>query len=188
MQYCDFYASILAFWVTLIAIAEVPLQYVSCCHIFGALSIAYGVESDKTGLTSLFPLAIGLLITVLKNFIWLYVYYWLIMKCKYIFFILDYLAMYLCLSVYKNKENCVARQNFQAHNWIFTCRIWSFNIFHCGNGIELPGISINFFWLYDFLMQLKYFFSTSIAFGIQSLPYLCFSYCHKKEWKEFGVI
>ncbi|XP_043279412.1 transmembrane protein 8B-like isoform X2 [Venturia canescens] len=65
LQYCDFFSSILAFWVTLVAMAKLPIQLVSVCHMFGVLIIAFGVESDRTGLSSiLVPLAIGIMIPI----------------------------------------------------------------------------------------------------------------------------
>lgn len=65
LQYCDFFSSILAFWVTLVAIARLPLQLIPVCHMFGVFIIAFCVESNKTGLTSiLVPLAIGIVIPI----------------------------------------------------------------------------------------------------------------------------
>ncbi|KAH0546206.1 post-GPI attachment to proteins factor 6-like [Cotesia glomerata] len=65
LQYCDFFSSILAFWVTLVAIARLPLYLVPVCHMFGVFIIAFCVESNKTGLTSiLVPLAIGIVIPI----------------------------------------------------------------------------------------------------------------------------
>ncbi|XP_015428982.1 PREDICTED: transmembrane protein 8A-like [Dufourea novaeangliae] len=63
LQYSDFFSSILAFWVTLVAMAEIPTRFVSLCHMFGVLIIAFGVESNKTSLTSiLVPLGMGVMI------------------------------------------------------------------------------------------------------------------------------
>ncbi|OXU28873.1 hypothetical protein TSAR_000403 [Trichomalopsis sarcophagae] len=65
LQYCDFFSGILAFWVTFIAMAELPIQYESFCHMLGAIIITFGVESDKTGLISiLIPIIIGMLISI----------------------------------------------------------------------------------------------------------------------------
>lgn len=45
--------------------AEIPTRFVSLCHMFGVLIIAFGVESNKTGLTSiLVPLGMGITIPV----------------------------------------------------------------------------------------------------------------------------
>ncbi|XP_015609576.1 post-GPI attachment to proteins factor 6 isoform X3 [Cephus cinctus] len=63
LQYSDFFSGILAVWVTLVAMAGLPTQYISLCHMFGVLIIAFGVESDRTGLPSiLVPLAMGTII------------------------------------------------------------------------------------------------------------------------------
>ncbi|XP_071863584.1 post-GPI attachment to proteins factor 6 [Bombus fervidus] len=63
LQYSDFFSSILAFWVTLVAMAEIPIRFVSLCHMFGVLIIAFGVESNKTSLTSiLVPFGMGIMI------------------------------------------------------------------------------------------------------------------------------
>ena len=37
LQFCDFYSAILAFWVTLIAMAEVPHTLYSLLHMAGAV-------------------------------------------------------------------------------------------------------------------------------------------------------
>ncbi|KAF2346574.1 Protein of unknown function DUF3522 [Trinorchestia longiramus] len=50
LQFCDFYSAILAFWVTLIAMAEVPFTLYSLLHMAGAVMVALGVEYDRTGL------------------------------------------------------------------------------------------------------------------------------------------
>lgn len=45
--------------------AEIPTRFVSLCHMFGVLIIAFGVESNKTSLTSiLVPLGMGIMIPV----------------------------------------------------------------------------------------------------------------------------
>ncbi|XP_015182403.1 PREDICTED: transmembrane protein 8A-like isoform X1 [Polistes dominula] len=65
LQYCDFFSSILAFWVTLVAMAELPIHLVSLCNMFGALLIAFEVQSDRTSLNSIsIPLIIGIIIPV----------------------------------------------------------------------------------------------------------------------------
>uniref|UniRef100_A0A6A7G2I8 Transmembrane protein 8B n=1 Tax=Hirondellea gigas TaxID=1518452 RepID=A0A6A7G2I8_9CRUS len=50
LQFCDFYSAILAFWVTLIAMADVPATIYSLLHMAGAVMVALGVEYDRTGL------------------------------------------------------------------------------------------------------------------------------------------
>lgn len=63
LQYSDFFSSILAFWVTLIAMAELPIHFVSVCHMFGVFIIAFGVQSNKTSLISiLVPLGMAIMI------------------------------------------------------------------------------------------------------------------------------
>ncbi|KAK0095175.1 hypothetical protein PV326_009042 [Microctonus aethiopoides] len=65
LQYSDFFSSILAFWVTLIAMAQLHLHLVSFFHMVGVLIIAIGVESNRTGLPSiLIPLAVGVTILI----------------------------------------------------------------------------------------------------------------------------
>lgn len=65
LQFSDFFSSILAFWVTLIAMAQLPVQFISVCHMFGVLIISFGVEADRTSLTSiLVPLTIGAMIPI----------------------------------------------------------------------------------------------------------------------------
>ncbi|XP_069936970.1 transmembrane protein 8B isoform X4 [Cherax quadricarinatus] len=50
MQFCDFYSAIFSFWVTLIAMADLPYSLYSFLHVAGALIVALGVEYDRTGL------------------------------------------------------------------------------------------------------------------------------------------
>ncbi|XP_015126938.1 post-GPI attachment to proteins factor 6 [Diachasma alloeum] len=65
LQFSDFFSSILAFWVTLIAMAQLPVQFISVCHMCGVLIISFGVEADRTSLTSiLVPLTIGAMIPI----------------------------------------------------------------------------------------------------------------------------
>ena len=67
MQFCDFFCSILAFWVTLIALARSPPKYDSVLYMLGAVVIAIGVEYNRTGLLVFvvpFCLGIGIPIVV----------------------------------------------------------------------------------------------------------------------------
>ncbi|KAK2589019.1 hypothetical protein KPH14_001862 [Odynerus spinipes] len=65
LQYCDFFSSILAFWVTLVAMAELPIRFVPLCHMSGVLIIAFGVQVDRRSLFSiLMPLTIGIMIPI----------------------------------------------------------------------------------------------------------------------------
>ncbi|XP_043483098.1 post-GPI attachment to proteins factor 6-like isoform X3 [Leptopilina heterotoma] len=70
LQFSDFFSSILSFWVTLVSMAQLPTRFLSVCHMFGALIIAFTVESNRTGLISiLIPLGIGVLLPT-----WSYIY------------------------------------------------------------------------------------------------------------------
>ncbi|XP_011494444.1 PREDICTED: uncharacterized protein LOC105359529 [Ceratosolen solmsi marchali] len=63
LQYCDFFIGLLAFWVTLVAMAEIPAQYTSFFHMLGAIIITFQIKSDKTGLLSIsIPMIIGIAI------------------------------------------------------------------------------------------------------------------------------
>ncbi|XP_058788865.1 post-GPI attachment to proteins factor 6-like isoform X3 [Phymastichus coffea] len=63
LQYCDFFSGILAFWVTFVTMAGLPVQYISTFHMMGVIIITFGVESDKNGLaSSLIPIVIGVAI------------------------------------------------------------------------------------------------------------------------------
>ncbi|KAF4531342.1 hypothetical protein B566_EDAN017444 [Ephemera danica] len=50
LQFCDFYSAILAFWVTLLAMAHLPVPLTSLLHMAGAIGVALGIEYDRTGL------------------------------------------------------------------------------------------------------------------------------------------
>ncbi|XP_064556877.1 uncharacterized protein LOC135441260 isoform X2 [Drosophila montana] len=50
LQFCDFYCGLLAIWVTLIAMANIPPQYVSLLNMFGAILLAFGTELNKQSL------------------------------------------------------------------------------------------------------------------------------------------
>lgn len=65
LQFCDFFCSILAFWVTLIALAKSPPKYDSALYMLGAVVIAIGVEYNRTGLmVFVFPFALGISIPI----------------------------------------------------------------------------------------------------------------------------
>ncbi|XP_014213234.1 post-GPI attachment to proteins factor 6-like [Copidosoma floridanum] len=60
LQYCDFFLGMLAFWVTLVCMADIPTKLESFLQVLGVIIITFGVESDKTSLRSiLIPLIIG---------------------------------------------------------------------------------------------------------------------------------
>ncbi|GFG39492.1 hypothetical protein Cfor_00487 [Coptotermes formosanus] len=68
LQFCDFFCSILAFWVTLIAIAGIPPRAASTLHMVGVLIIAVGVEYNRTGLlVFIIPFGLGVVIPVSTN-------------------------------------------------------------------------------------------------------------------------
>ncbi|GLH12908.1 Uncharacterized protein GBIM_17566 [Gryllus bimaculatus] len=65
LQFCDFFCSILAFWVTLVAIAGIPPHIASTLHMMGVLIVAVGVEYNRTGLlVFIIPFGLGVVIPV----------------------------------------------------------------------------------------------------------------------------
>ncbi|XP_072750640.1 post-GPI attachment to proteins factor 6 isoform X2 [Anoplolepis gracilipes] len=63
LQYNDFFSSILAFWVTLVAMTELPIDFVPLCHMIGVFVITFGVQVNKMCLISiLVPLSMGIII------------------------------------------------------------------------------------------------------------------------------
>ena len=50
MQFCDFYAGIFAFWVTLVCMADLRRPWGPLVNVAGAMLVALGVEYDRTGL------------------------------------------------------------------------------------------------------------------------------------------
>lgn len=70
LQFCDFYSAILSFWVTLVAMADLPWKMSSVLHMGGALTIALGVEYERTGLwVFAVPLTIGIVVLKIS---WIY--------------------------------------------------------------------------------------------------------------------
>jgi len=66
LQYMDFFSSILAFWMTLIAMAELPNTIVSLCHMTGVFIITFGVQINRMCLINiLIPLSLGIIIPVI---------------------------------------------------------------------------------------------------------------------------
>ncbi|CAG2169186.1 unnamed protein product, partial [Oppiella nova] len=59
LQFGDFYSAILAFWVTLVTLANMPDLCRAFFHVFGALLIAFATELDRTSLWA-FALPAGL--------------------------------------------------------------------------------------------------------------------------------
>ncbi|CAG0886422.1 unnamed protein product [Darwinula stevensoni] len=50
LQFCDFYSGLLALWVTVIAMADLPFTLYSSLHLLGAIGLALGVQYDRQGL------------------------------------------------------------------------------------------------------------------------------------------
>jgi hypothetical protein len=74
LQYCDFFLGILAFWVTLVAMAEISVKYISFFHMLGAIIITFQIKSDKTGfLSSSIPMIIGIFIPVIFFFFFFFI-------------------------------------------------------------------------------------------------------------------
>ncbi|XP_024867555.1 transmembrane protein 8B-like isoform X1 [Temnothorax curvispinosus] len=66
LQYSDFFSSILAFWVTLVAMAELPIAFVPLCHMTGVFIITFGMQRDRMCLISTsIPLSLGIIIPLL---------------------------------------------------------------------------------------------------------------------------
>ncbi|XP_077255398.1 post-GPI attachment to proteins factor 6 isoform X3 [Temnothorax americanus] len=66
LQYSDFFSSILAFWVTLVAMADVPRAFVPLCHMTGVFIITFGMQRDRRCLISTsIPLSLGIIIPLL---------------------------------------------------------------------------------------------------------------------------
>ncbi|XP_054161604.1 post-GPI attachment to proteins factor 6-like [Oppia nitens] len=66
LQFGDFYSAILAFWVTLITLANMPDLCRAFFHVFGAILIAFAVETDRTSLLAFaLPAGIGAAILII---------------------------------------------------------------------------------------------------------------------------
>ncbi|KAK4311369.1 hypothetical protein Pmani_017128 [Petrolisthes manimaculis] len=70
MQFCDFYSAIFSFWVTLIAMAELPHSLYSLLHVAGALIVALGVEYDRTGLWVFVVPSVSAFLVMTSSWIW----------------------------------------------------------------------------------------------------------------------
>ncbi|XP_063908321.1 post-GPI attachment to proteins factor 6 isoform X2 [Zophobas morio] len=67
LQFADFYCALLAIWVTLIAIADLPSYWPTMCHITGAIILAFTTTINKTGIWGfILPVASGLFIIVVN--------------------------------------------------------------------------------------------------------------------------
>ncbi|KAG5893246.1 hypothetical protein JTB14_013407 [Gonioctena quinquepunctata] len=63
LQFGDFFCALLAIWVTLIAIADLPHLTTSVCHMVGAIILAFSTTIDKTALWIFgLPVATGIVI------------------------------------------------------------------------------------------------------------------------------
>ncbi|KAG5328445.1 TMM8B protein, partial [Acromyrmex charruanus] len=68
LQYMDFFSSILAFWITLIAMAKLSNTIVPLCHMTGVFVITFGVQINRMCLISiLIPLSLGIIIPVFRH-------------------------------------------------------------------------------------------------------------------------
>lgn len=91
--------------------AELPIHFVSVCHMFGVFIIAFGVQSNKTSLISiLIPLGMGIMIPVNKRNIYnsmiSFSFFW-----KYIFFF-RWGHMFIDVFTLKSGKNLLTHQNY----------------------------------------------------------------------------
>ncbi|KAK8398671.1 hypothetical protein O3P69_004058 [Scylla paramamosain] len=70
MQFCDFYSAIFSFWVTLIAMADLPHSLYSLLHVAGAMIVALGVEYDRTGLWVFVVPSVSAFLVMASSWIW----------------------------------------------------------------------------------------------------------------------
>ncbi|XP_013412109.1 post-GPI attachment to proteins factor 6 isoform X2 [Lingula anatina] len=64
LSFCDFYGSIMSFWVTIIIMARLPDEAKWFLHMLGALGISIGVEYDRYSLPAfIVPFAIAAVVT-----------------------------------------------------------------------------------------------------------------------------
>ncbi|EFA06895.2 post-GPI attachment to proteins factor 6 [Tribolium castaneum] len=70
LQFADFYCALLAIWVTLIAIADLPSYWPTMCHITGAIILSFTTTINKTGIWGfLLPVISGLVIIAINWFL-----------------------------------------------------------------------------------------------------------------------
>ena len=63
LSYSDFYGSILSFWMTLLAMAEMSSRLRSICHMLGVLGISIGVQYKRRGIWAfVIPAGLGVII------------------------------------------------------------------------------------------------------------------------------
>ncbi|XP_057664306.1 post-GPI attachment to proteins factor 6 [Diorhabda carinulata] len=69
LQFGDFFCAILAIWVTLLAIADLPQLFTSMCHMVGAIILAFCTTINKTSLwVFALPVFTGLIIIAISWF------------------------------------------------------------------------------------------------------------------------
>jgi len=67
LSFSDFFCSIMSFWVTLLAMARLPLQLTSVGHMAGALALSMAVKWNTHGtLTNVLPVVIGCVIVIVS--------------------------------------------------------------------------------------------------------------------------
>ena len=67
LSYSDFFCSIMSFWMTLMAVAELRRPLVSVAHMACAIALAMGVEWNAFGLvTYVVPFSIGTAVIVVS--------------------------------------------------------------------------------------------------------------------------
>lgn len=61
LQFADFFCALLAIWVTIIAVADLPPLITSVCHMLGAIILAFCTSIDRTALWIFaFPVLLGI--------------------------------------------------------------------------------------------------------------------------------
>lgn len=89
LQFADFFTALLAIWVTLIAMADLPSIYPSVFHMVGAIFLAFGTTADRRSLwVFAVPAACGVAIIVVR---WL----WYYRKNRFLPISKRYLCVYL---------------------------------------------------------------------------------------------
>ena len=67
LSYCDFFCSIMSFWVTLIAVAKMPSTLRSVATMVGVFGLAMGVEWQTHGLWPyVVPIGTGISIMIIS--------------------------------------------------------------------------------------------------------------------------
>ena len=67
LSYCDFFCSVMSFWVTLMAAAELPLKIKSVLHMIAVYAFSMGVAWQQFGyLPYAVPIATGVVLVVIS--------------------------------------------------------------------------------------------------------------------------